>query len=394
MSALAVAEKPQIKTVKVTGVYDALEQATKPIVACVGGAGSSKSYSLAQLMIWKLINEKDKVLGIGRKTFPALRMTAYQLVVNLLKEYNLYPHCSHNKTEHIIIYGSNRLQFFSLDDEEKIKSFNANTIWLEEANEFSWSEFTILKLRLNRDPGKEHNQIYLSFNPVDCWIFEMLENSPDVHWIESNYLDNPFLHSGYVKQLEGLKEQNLNYYNIYALGKRGRLENIIYPNWQLIDQMPYEFQQQRYGIDFGYENPTVILQIGLLGDKLYVNELLYQTHITNSELIDILKSLPRLDIYADSAEPQRIEEISRAGLRCYPAIKDVALGIDTVKRFKLFLTKSSANVIKEIRGYQRKKDKDGKVLDEPVKFNDHGLDALRYGVIAGKRPAKFGFDFI
>jgi phage terminase large subunit len=38
------------------------------------------------------------------------------------------------------------------------------------------------------------------------------------------------------------------------------------------------------------------------------------------------------------------------------------------------------NVQKEIKSYKWKTDKDGKVLDEPVKFNDHSMDALRYGV--------------
>lgn len=391
-----IAKKSESQSVKITSVYDALAEATKPIVVCVGGASSSKSHSLAQLMIWKLVNERDKVIGIGRKTFPSLRMTAYQLVVNLLKEYGIYPFCDHSKTENTIAYGSNRIQFFSLDDPEKIKSFNANVIWLEEANEFGWDDFLIIKLRLNRNPSKGKNQIYLSLNPVDvnCWVYDKLKDSPETEIIKSTYKDNPFNSPAYIQQLEDLQNQDMNYYRIYALGEWGRLENIIYPRWQLIDEMPAEFQEERYGLDFGFENPSACIHIGIISDRLYVDEVLYQTHLTNTDLIERLKLLMRLDLYADSAEPQRIEEICRAGFRCYPAIKDVSLGIDTVKRYAILITKRSANLIKEIRGYQRKKDRDGRVLEEPVKFNDHGVDALRYGVIGGKRPAKFGFSFI
>ena len=376
-----IAEKPTEKRVKVTSVYDTLSQATKPVVVCYGGSGSSKSHSMAQLMIWKLVNEKDKVIGIGRKTFPSLRLTAYQLVVNLLKGYGLYPHCEHNKTEHNISLGSNRIVFFALDDPEKVKSFVASYLWLEEANEFSFEDFTILKLRLSRDPQGGTNQIYLSFNPVDSWIFDKLEHASDAEWIHSTYKDNPFLASAYTDLLEGLKDQDMNYYSIYTLGKRGTLENIIYPNFQLIDEMPAEFEYTSYGLDFGYENPTACVHIGIAGNKLFADEMLYQTHMTNSELIDMLKAFPRRDIYADSAEPQRIEEICRARLRCYPATKDIQFGIDSVKRYAIMITKRSANGIKEMRSYQRKKDKDGKVLEEPVKFNDHFCDALRYAIM-------------
>jgi len=381
-------ESPTTKRVKVTRVYDSLNQVAMPVVVCMGGAGSSKSYSLAQFMIWKLVNEKDKVIGIGRKTFPSLRMTAYKLIVDLLKDYGMYSRCDHSKTENYIDYRGNRIQFFSLDDPEKLKSFNANIIWLEEANEFTWEDYTIIKLRLNRNPGQDRNQIYLSFNPVDSWIFDKLENNPEVEWIHSTYRDNPFLSSAYTALLEGLKDQDLNYYNIYALGQRGTLENIIYPYWTLVEEMPREFHKEGYGLDFGYENPSVCIHVGVLGDGLYLDEMLYQTHLTNTELIDIIKTLRRLDIYADSSEPQRIEEMSRAGLNCYPAMKDVKLGIDTVKRHNIYITKRSANLIKEIRTYQRKKDKGGRILEEPVKFNDHCLDASRYGTagLVGLKP--------
>ena len=369
---------------QVTSVYDRLAQATKPIVVCVGGAGSSKSHSMAQLVLWKLANERDKVFGIGRKTFPALRMTAYKLVVDLLQAYALYPHCDHNKTEHTIRYRDNLIQFFSLDDPEKIKSALFNFLWLEEATDFSWDDFVILRLRLNRPCREQSNQIFLTLNPIDQfnWVNQRLLLGPlseDMAVVESTYRDNPFVAPAFAATLEGLKAQDENYYRIYALGEWGRLENVIYSNWDLVDDMPAEFQWERYGVDFGYENPSAVLHLGAVGDELWIDELLYQTHLTNADLIERLKGFKRLDIYADSAEPQRIEEIHRADFRCYPAHKDVQLGIDSVKRFKLHITKRSINTIKEIRGYQRKKDKDGRVLEEPVKFNDHALDALRYG---------------
>jgi phage terminase large subunit len=43
------------------------------------------------------------------------------------------------------------------------------------------------------------------------------------------------------------------------------------------------------------------------------------------------------------------------------------------------------NTLKEIRGYQRKKDRQGNVLEEPIKANDHTMDSIRYGLYSYKR---------
>ncbi len=51
-----------------------------------------------------------------------------------------------------------------------------------------------------------------------------------------------------------------------------------------------------------------------------------------------------------------------------------------VKSMPLFITRRSTNIIKEIKSYKWKTDKDGKVLDEPVKFNDDAMDAMRYAI--------------
>ena len=382
------------RQVEVTDVYDKTINSTKQFVVNVGGAGSSKSHSVAQLEIQNLFSEQNYKIAIGRKTFPALRMTAYKLVIDLLKDYGLYNLNNHNKTENIYVNPLNNssIQFFSLDDPEKIKSADFNDIWLEEANEFTYEDYLVLKMRL-RAPSTKLNKMYLTLNPVDenNWIATKLSNDPTVDLIRSTYHDNPFLTKDYIAILENLINEDMNYYRIYVLGEWGKLENIIYPTWQVVDDMPKEFQQQAYGLDFGYVNPTAMVHIGITDKDLYIDELLYQTQLTNSDLISRLLTFPRLDIYADSAEPQRIEELKRARLNCYPADKDVKLGIDLVKRQNIKITKRSINVIKEIRGYQRKKDKDGKVLEEPVKFNDHILDAIRYAVM-GKLYIKSQHD--
>ena len=161
------------KQIGYTELFTLNKEATTPIVVNVGGAGSSKSYSIAQLFVYKLVNEQDKVFGVCRKTFPALRMTSMGLILELLKKYGIYREQAHNKTANNYVYGSNIMWFFSLDEEEKIRSTNFSYIWIEEANELDWESYIILKLRL-RAPVKEGeiNQMFLSLNPSDSgsWI--------------------------------------------------------------------------------------------------------------------------------------------------------------------------------------------------------------------------------
>jgi phage terminase large subunit len=121
---------------------------------------------------------------------------------------------------------------------------------------------------------------------------------------------------------------------------------------------------------------------------------LYESGLTNSELIERLKlfGIGRRTIYADSAEPARIKEIYRAGFDIRPANKSVPDGIDCMKRRPMFIRKECPNTIKEIQGYVWKKDKNGNLLDEPVKFNDHAMDAARYAILSDWESKRGGYQ--
>ena len=74
-----------------------------------------------------------------------------------------------------------------------------------------------------------------------------------------------------------------------------------------------------------------------------------------------------------------------------PADKDVYAGIQKVKSMPLNISQDSTNLIKEIKSYKWKTDKDGKVHpdESPVKLNDHIIDALRYAVFTKLNKPKF-----
>lgn len=332
-------------------------------------------------MIQRFTESSGRKIGVTRKTLPALRRTACALVLELLQKYGIYERCQHDKTMLQIHFGDNLLDFFSLDDPTKIQSADYNYLWMEEAMEFSWEDFVTFRLRMRtpREEG-ERNQIYMSLNPTDAnsWIAQRLPQEAEI--IHSTYHDNPYLDSEYIRIIEDLQKEDPNFYRIYALGEWGRLENLIYTKYDKVDELPQEVTAWGYGLDFGYVNPTSLVKVAISGGKLYLQEVLYKSKVTNADLVEYLSHQPRGDIWADSAEPARIEEICRAGYVCYPGSKDVKYGIDLMKRQHLNITADSPDIIKEIRGYQRKKDKNGTILEEPVKFNDHAMDAARYAL--------------
>jgi phage terminase large subunit len=88
-------------------------------------------------------------------------------------------------------------------------------------------------------------------------------------------------------------------------------------------------------------------------------------------------------VVCDSAEPKSIDELRLAGVRSIPADKgadSIRNGIDLMKQYKINITKSSVNLIKEFRNYRWKQDRDGKSLNVPIDIFNHGIDATRYAV--------------
>jgi len=389
----------QVQVIKPT--YTFLQRHKQRKLLLVGGAGSGKSWTVGQWFLFdKFYKEHTIRILVVRKTLPSLRKSAYQLLLDMLHRYHL-PH-KLNKTEMVIsnTRNHNDIIFASLDDIEKIKSIEGiNYVWIEEATEITHKDYMQLNLRMraqNLNPDSL-NQLVASFNPIDprSFLKPLTENPPeDTAVNKSTYKNNPFLAPEYCKSIEDLIHQDVTYYKIYALNQWATPGNIIYTKWKTIPKMPHDsrFDRIGYGLDFGYNAPSALVKIGVKEDKAYEQELLYETHLTNKDLIERLKLLippcQRMrPLYADAAEPDRIQEIYNAGFNIHPCTKgrgSVKNGIDRVKTFLTFVTASSTNLIMEKETYKWREDKFGEILDEPVAYRDHLMDAERY--FLGEQP--------
>ena len=351
------------------------------IVVNQGGTRSSKTYSLAQLIILKALQEQGKVYTICRKTLPALKGTAYKDFFNILEEHNLYNPDKHNKSELTYKLNNNEIEFISVDMPQKIRGRKRHILWLNEANEFRFEDWVQLSLRTTEN-------IYLDFNPSDpySWIYDRVMNREDCTFIKSTYLDNPFLPDETIKEIERLKDLDSNYWKIYGLGDMAQPTETIFRQFEICNNVPNESELIAIGMDFGYSNdPTAIVEVFKLNDNLYINELVYSKGLTNQDIAQRLRELDitrQTEIIADSAEPKSIEELYRQGFNIKGAKKgadSINMGIDVLRRFKLHITKNSTNALNEFKYYKWLTDKNGHIVNKPAtNQQDHLIDAVRY----------------
>ncbi len=366
----------------------------------MGGGGSGKSHFSAQKVLFEVLTKKIRVLVV-RKTAKSLRQSTWTLLQRLIADYNLSDYFKLNKTEMTLkctITGGEIIHA-GLDDVNKLKSIDEIVmIWIEEATEIELEDFLQLDIRLRgKLPPSANYQMILSFNPIDPshWLrshfyteptAETLEQTAFCHsTIDDNELMDDRPRESQMKVLNAMKEIDETYYEVYRKGLWADIKELIFTKFKVIrtDEFPEHFDEVIYGIDFGFNNPTAIVQVCIKDMNIYLREILYQTGLVNSDLIKMMNSLkiPKYaEIYADSAEPARIEEIARAGYNIMPANKLVKNGIDFVKRFPLYSHPFNVNMNKEFKTYKWKKDRNGIVLDEPVKLNDHTADAARYAI--------------
>lgn len=385
-------DEDEEKIIDYTRLYKKNVETKCKTVIHAGGAGSSKTYSWIQFIIFeRLLKYENLEICLLRKTRQSNKLSVYKDFIRLLREYDLYSEKNHNMSDLVYTIPETKsyIWFGGLDQKSRIKSTQWHDICMEEANEFSKEDYLFLKTRLYRGDikGLYRPRLWLLFNPEDCWVFDY-EGKEDVDFIYSNYRDNPFANQEYIDTLESLKDEDITYYKIYTLGQRAKPKNVIFKP-DIVDTIyPLEFEETIYGLDFGYNHQSALLQLDFKDNEIYQTELIYQTKLTNSDLIELMKekipeSNRERNIYGDSAEPDRIKEIFDAGFNIKSSAKgknSVKDSIDFCKRYKFHTKESNVNLNKERSMYKWKEDKNGNILDEPVKFKDHLMSCRRYGI--------------
>jgi len=378
-------------TVQASRIFEENLSATERFVVNIGGTRSTKTYSLLQVIVCKCLQATEPlVISIVRKSFPSLKISAMRDFFDIIKSMGLYSEENHSKQNNTYLLNDCLVEFLSIDDSEKKKGSKRDILYINEANELDYGDFNALNLRTAL-------QVFLDFNPSELfWFQDKLQHRKDVKVIHSTYLDNPFLTDVQIKEIEMLKETDDQYWQIYGLGQYAGNRKLIY-QYQVCDNIPTSAKMLALGCDFGFSNdPTAILEAHVEGIDLYVNELVYERNLTNSDLAAVMNHIGidrYTDIICDSAEPKSIEELRRLGFNTKPVVKgpdSLNNGIDILKRFRIHVTKESTNLINELNRYKWVEDKNGVMLNKPIDAFNHALDALRYVALMKLSETKRG----
>lgn len=369
-------------------------KATEDTIINQGGTSSTKTYSILHVLFHRSVREPKAVTTIVGQDIPNLKAGALRDAQNIIASSPELQKAilSYNKSERIYeFFNGAIMEFKSYSDAQDAKSGKRDYLFINEANGIPYPLYEELNLRTRK-------KTYIDYNPnAEFWVHEKLIGKPGVKLIISDHRCNPFLPQSMRDKIEALKDKDIELWKVYARGMTGKIEGLVFHNWSV--GTVTSPKEPIYGLDFGYNDPACLVEIFIDGTTIEARELFYESGMTTGDMIRRLDTLgidKHKYIYADSANPDKIEEIFRAGYNIHPQYKpkgSVMDGITKLKDYRILVDQESVNMRKELGAYKWKMDKNGKTLDEPVDFMNHSIDPLRAAVYTHISKGTFDYSW-
>ena len=368
---------------KRTTAINKLLKLTKRKRVVQGGTSAGKTFGILPILIDYATKNAKSEISVVSETIPHLRRGAIKDFLKIMDWTGRYIDTNGNRTLLTYTFANGSfIEFFSADQEAKLRGARRNILYVNEANNLSFEAYHQLSIRTS-------HHIWLDFNPTaEFWVHTEVLKEEDSELIILNYKDNETLSESIIKDIESAKEKAKtsayweNWYKVYGLGELGAVQGTIFSNWSTIDTIPNDARLLGIGLDFGYSvDPTACIGIYKYNDSYILHELIYQKELSNKNIFDLIRNEPTM-VICDSAEPKSIAELQSYGLKCMGALKgkdSILHGIQLIQQQSLLITKHSTNLIKEMRGYVWATDRDNKPTGNPVEINNHLMDAMRYG---------------
>jgi PBSX family phage terminase large subunit len=357
--------------------------------------------------------------------------TAYRNVIRLLMEseelISFRPFLTWSGKK--LYYKDKSIIVLGAKDEGSIGNFQGDTYSLVYCDEMTLYPQSIIEM-INSRLSKPHSKGYATMNPkhpthiLKTWIDKAEAGDSDYYALHFALDDNPYVSEGYKNNLRNSSSglfYKRNYLGLWCLAE-GAIFDFFDTKIHVVNRPPAAADYWVAGIDYGSVNPFACLLIGVstghytqTGRQLWVEKEYYwdpkrhERQKVNSEYADdvvaFLEPYGVKHIYLDpSAEAFQLE-LRRRGLHVVHANNDVYNGIQTLssdlRNGKLLVCSECKNTIREIESYVWDIKAAEKGDDEPVKKNDHCVDALRYAVASHKvaeyqpyahNPAKYMQD--
>lgn len=390
------------------------------IILITGGRGSSKSFSVSTF-IERLTFEYNAKLKLAHKilysryTMVSAAMSVIPEVQEKIDADGTDMYFKRTKTDIINRMTGAQIMFRGIhtssgNQTAKLKSIQGITTFVvDEAEEWT-SEQDFERIMLSIRQQGLQNRIIIIMNPADSshWVYKrfiekthrieyydgvpvQISTHPSVLHIHTTYLNNiEHLAPQFLDEVLVMREQDPDKYAHVVIGRWADVaEGAVFKNVGICDHFPEGARHIGRGMDFGYaKDSTAIVRCGIMENRLYIDELCYKTGMTSQDIIDELRAEEEAGsggfVYADSADPRLIDEISIGGIVLYPVKKgpgSVLAGISKMQTYEIVVTRRSEHVLEEMRKYVWARDKNGNFINEPVDAYNHAIDASRYYIL-------------
>lgn len=388
-----------------------LSDKTKKRILLRGGRRSGKTFTIAHFFRLRSLNYPGCKQLIARKTLKNAAQSVWlETMLPILKQdqasglCRIYrqPNLAEYKNGSLILLGG--LAPNEIDD---ALGKEYSTIWPNEGSEISYNVIPALISSLNerakhKETGEEVvPKLIVDMNPTtvkhwshDMWMLgvdpltkEPLKMREIYGTMQINPIDNlPNLAAGYYESLEAMSPRDRQR---FLLGEYGQLAGLVYDNFDteqhVYDTVKIDPKWRLYRtIDFGFTNPFACYwcYYDEANETLYIDDEWYHSQITvNAHAVKIreITGDRRIETTVADHDAGDRKILEEAGIPTQKADKDVASGInhfyDGLNRGKIKVNRRCINLINEFYSYQWK---EASKKDEPIKENDHGLDAVRY----------------
>lgn len=382
--------------------------AEEHFLALIGGIGSGKSLAGAARALGaaygRIGTQRIQTPNLGLITAPTYRMLEDSTLRTFLEvaEGRVVDFI---KSEMVaVLENGSEVLFRSVEDPERLRGPNVTWWFADEAAMYRPITWQIGIGRL-RQYGAGY--AWLTTTPKGRnWLYKTFaqEQRDDHRLIRVRTTDNPYLDAAFVGALEQSYAGDFARQELDA--EFVSFEGLIYPEYDAgVHRSVTPIDRERIvrvaaGVDWGYTNPGAILVGGLDGDgRLYVLHEEYARQRLVEDWTQIARQLTEIygidTFYCDPAEPTYIARFADAGLPAVKADNTVTEGIQAVKSRlvrradglpRLMVQAACANLLTEFEQYQWMTSRDGVMRDQPMKANDHALDALRYLVMGMNVP--------
>lgn len=381
-------------------------KAGKRGIVLKGGSRSGKTWSWIDFLVWLSTTAREPIVTtLVKETYNSFKTTLYNDFNLRLPQHGIDSPFENVKEVQSFKLFENKINLIGADQPSKFHGAGTDYFIINEALPVQKAIFDQLEMRCKKF-------WIMDFNPsvAEHWIYDSVEKRDDVVVVHSTMLDNPHVSKWEKKKIlsyEPTPENRANgtaddfMWTVYGLGLVGQIEGVIYTNWGQCQELPQDVDTYWYGLDFGFVNdPTTLIKVCLQDGQVWVDELFYETGMTNKDISDRMDQLGIRngydEIIADSAEPKSIYELKQRGWFVRGVVKgqdSVKKGIDTLKQYRINVTQNSTNLIKELRNYKWEEDRQtGKAINKPVDAFNHACDAMRYVAMMKLMKRSFGLS--